>query len=142
MGKLTVLRLFPEQTFEEKKKKTEETHILGIKSKVKDYEPTFSLGKSVFTETNISMFKFWKNPRKLVILMDGSFQTYSVDSKDDKPYISSNFGTLEERTTFTVKTIKKARAEMREMGNLNVVLIILLIVVLATQIMIMKGVRF
>jgi len=68
MGKVNALILYPDMTFEEKKVKTDATNVVIDKH----YSPSFSMGRSVFKEVDIPRLKFWRKPRNIIILVDGS----------------------------------------------------------------------
>ena len=114
MGKLDVIYLKPDQTFREVRKNTDETIIkMG-----KEWTPTFTQGKSVFQETGVSRFKFWKRERRLVLLFDGALSAFEVTDtvieQDGEEITVKTLGprywTLKEVQAIVRKIVAKSKA--------------------------------
>lgn len=137
-------------TFSETRTKAEENKILVDRH----YNPTFKMGTSIFRErkTKYSRFKFWKRPRNMAILIDGSpkvthLEEIPLNPKDDQslktPALAFEFGTRKDTQKFIYKLIAKSKAEQKPISNMQfLILTILLVVIVVFQILLMRGVSF
>lgn len=138
-----LLRLFLDMTFEEKNRRIEQDKI----KITKEYTANFKMGTSVFRERPrpllIRLLLFWKKPRNLALIIDGSPQTMSLEvEKDNKPALSFNFGTMKDTARFVYQIVAKSKGEQKPISNMQfLVLALLLGAVLMFQFMIMKGVK-
>lgn len=138
-----LLRLFPDMTFEEKNRRTEQDKIKISK----EYTPSFKIGTSVFRERPrpflIRLLVFWKRPRNLALIIDGAPQSMSLEvERGDKPALSFNFGTMKDTIKFVYQIVAKSKGEQKPISNTQfLVLALLLGAVLMFQFMLMKGVK-
>jgi len=110
LGNADIITLNPDMTFSEKTRKTQETEI-----KFKgDYTPTFSPGLSVFSETGIPKWKFWRKHRKLIVILDGAAKAFELKTPKT---LSPSYWTREERRKFVAKVVAKSKAEQKPMTN-------------------------
>jgi len=63
LAKTNVIILNADQTFEDKKITPEGTNL----KLDKDWSPSFTPGKSVFSERDIPKWQFWRKERKIII---------------------------------------------------------------------------
>jgi len=138
MGKVNALILYPDMTFEEKKVKTDATNVIIDKH----YSPSFSMGRSVFKEIDIPRLKFWRKPRNIIILVDGSDRAMELhDSATGE--VEIGHWTRKEKEKFVRKIVAKSVARQRAISMGHFVILALMIgVVIILQIMLMKGMRF
>lgn len=145
-----LLRIYPDMTFTEKTVRTEQDKIIVEKK----YTPAFKIGTSVFKERSkpflTRILFFWKKPRNLLLLVDGSpLATHLENIRDvdengqitTKPALAFNFGTMKESLDFIDKVVRKSKADTKPISNTQfLVLALLLGAVLMFQFMIMKGI--
>jgi hypothetical protein len=120
LGKANILILNPDLTFTEKRQKTQETEI-KFKN---DYAPTFSPGLSVFSETGIPKWKFWRTHRKLILILDGAAKAFEMKTPKK---LEPNYWTTEERRKFVAKVVAKSKAEQKPMSNWQFVILALMV---------------
>jgi hypothetical protein len=136
LGKSTVILLRPNMTFEEKR-------LTVIENQVqldKDIKPSFTPGRSVFHETGVSKFKFWKNRRKLIILAEGALQAFEYI---ENPGLVPHWWTLADAKKFVAQMIAKTKGQMKPFSNWQVFAICgLLIFIIVLQLLGMRVIRF
>lgn len=134
MGKVSVIKLNPDMTFEEKRKKTSE-NVIEMKGV---WKPNFKIGRSVFREL-VSKWKFWKKSRNIVIVGDGfpsCFEMYDSSTKELDP----NFGTMKDKQRFVSKLIAKSKSEQKTIDTTHFIIIMVGIAFLAVlQFLVLKG---
>lgn len=112
LGKISTIELHPDMTFREIMRKTDENQIITAKNE----KVNFSLGQSVFSETGISRFKFWRRPRKIAIFVDGAFSAFNLGI-DTPLTLESKLWTKAEIKKYVSQLVAKSKAEQKTMSN-------------------------
>jgi len=138
LAKTNVIILNADQTFEDKKITPEGTNL----KLDKDWSPSFTPGKSVFSERDIPKWQFWRRERKIIIIADESMKAFELEAKGKNKIVSSLW-TRTEIKKFIAKVIAKSKAAQKPFSNWQVIaLLIGLGLVAVLQLLHMQGVRF
>ena len=139
-GKVTVITLNPDQTFTEKKKRTDVDNV----ELAKNNKPSFSIGRSIFREL-IPRWKKWllgKKERNLLIYIDGSNSCFELKGKGDLESYESHIWSRKEKEKFINKLATKTKAEQKAIETWQFFLLAGLgIMILVCQFAIMRGIR-
>lgn len=143
MKKTNVIILHADQTFVDKKVQAE-----GINLPLdKNWTPSFTPGKSVFSERNIPKWQFWRHARRIIIIPDEAMKAFELElegiGKKAKGKIISSLWTKKEKVKFIAKVIAKSKAAQKPFSNWQVIaLLVGLGIIAVLQLLSMKGVRF
>jgi len=139
LGKTNVIILNADQTFVDKKVQAEGINLpLG-----KDWSPSFTPGKSVFSE-RVPKWKFWRKERRIIIISDEAMKAFELEVKGPgkKGKIVSSLWTLKEKTKFIAKVIAKSKAAQKPYSNWQVIAILVGLAIIAVlQLLTMRGFR-
>ena len=136
----TVIRIFPDMTFEETKRRTREDKIIIDK----DYTPEFKIGTGVFIERMTFLKRLMlKRKRNLILLVDGAPMATHLEGSNPHPALAFDFGTREDTQKFLYKIVAKSKADQKPISNMQFTILAVLIgIVVVFQFMLMKGVTF
>lgn len=128
MSKQKVLILGQNLTYDLKNVKVKQNK-LHVK---RDYDVKFS-PQSIFEE-NKAFWKFWRNPKRLMLLVDGQPETVKFETdkmaKDKGCELSRNW-TSQETKEFIKKTVLKARMQLKAMDNMMFYILLILMIIIA-----------
>ena len=139
-GKVSVITLNPDQTFTEKKKKTDVDNVEVSKNN----KPSFSIGRSVFHEL-IPRWKRWllgRKERNLLIYIDGANSCFELKGKETLESYESHIWSRKEKEKYINKLSAKSKAEQKAIETWQFFLLAGLgIAILVCQLFVMRGIR-
>jgi hypothetical protein len=162
MTKLKIDEIFADLTFKKIKKKIEQNRIVGLNKKLPNFQPTFEVGNSIFTERK-PWYVVWRRKEVKLIHLEGSLTCFAIREGEEKEidvitkgedgkevitkervkqkYFWNTFGSMEETQKYIKKSVAQARANLGEaIGHWQVMAILLMLtVVIMLQIMVLRG---
>lgn len=138
---VSIIRLFPDMTFEERTVKTQSDQFKVGENKI----ISFKIGTSVFKErrSRFQRLKFWKKRRNLLLWVNDTPSAMHLEGSNPHPALTIPWGTEKDISKMINRVVNKSKAEQKPISNTQFfVLAILGILNLVFMFMLMRGVNF